>query len=231
MFLLQMAYYGDLIISTPSWGPYVPQARIIGRPVRRIETAAANDWRVQPEELARLCEADPGRPRLVVLNYPNNPTGHTYDADALSNLADVARRYRVVMLSEEIFGELHHTGAHVSIAQFYPEATIVSTGLSKWCGAGGWRVGTFTFPSHLTWLLEAMALIASEIHAATSTPIQFAAVAAFVGGTFMDHYLVQCRRVLRALGRHCADTVQQAVSKSLFLRAGSICFLIFDGST
>lgn len=210
MFLLQLVYYGDLVIPTPSWISYAPQARIIGRHVRWIETTAANDWQVQPDDLERLCETDLERPRLVVLNYPNNPTGQTYGTDELKKLAEVARRHRVVLLSDEIYGELHHAGTHASIAEYYPEGTIISTGLSKWCGAGGWRLGTFTFPSQLTWLREAMAVVASETYTATSAPIQFAAVTAFAGGPFIDQYLKQCRRVLRALGRDCANTLQQA---------------------
>ena len=210
MFLLQLVYYGDLVIPTPCWVSYAPQARIIGRPVRWIDTTAANDWHMRSDDLERLCETDAERPRLVVLNYPNNPTGHTYGPDELRRLAAVARRYRVVLLPDEIYGELHHAGTHVSIAEFYPEGTIVSTGLSKWCGAGGWRLGTFTFPRSLDWLLEAMAVVASETYTATSTPIQFAAVTAFAGDPSIDHYLVQCRRVLRALGCHCAAALRRA---------------------
>ena len=153
MFLLQMVYYGDLVIPTPSWVSYAPQARIIGRHVRWIDTASANDWKLQPDDLEKLCANDPGRPRIVVLNYPNNPTGHTYSDRELQHLGEVARRYRVIVLSDEIYGEIHHQGAHVSIARYYPEGTIISTGLSKWCGAGGWRLGTFTCPRHLGWLL------------------------------------------------------------------------------
>jgi aspartate aminotransferase len=99
---------------------------------------------------------------LVVLNYPSNPTGQTYDAAQLEELATVARRYRLVVLSDEIYGELDHRGQHRSIAEFYPEGTIVSSGLSKWAGAGGWRLGTFLFPSTLRWLQDAMAVAASE---------------------------------------------------------------------
>ena len=210
MFLLQMVYYGDLVIPTPSWVSYAPQARIIGRHVRWIETTSANDWKVQAEDLERLCESDPGRPRIVVLNYPNNPTGHTYAAEELRLIGEVARRYRVIVLSDEIYGEIHHQGAHLSIAEFYPEGTIISTGLSKWCGAGGWRLGTFTYPQHLGWLLDAMAVVASETFTSTSAPIQFAAVTAFSGGSFIRPYLADSRRVLKALGRHSAAALQAA---------------------
>ncbi|MDO9190944.1 MAG: aminotransferase class I/II-fold pyridoxal phosphate-dependent enzyme, partial [Sulfurimicrobium sp.] len=157
MFILQLVYYGDLVIPTPSWVSYAPQAQIVGRQIRWVPTRLENDWRLMPEELDRLCKEDPGRPRIVILNYPSNPTGDSYTLDELKALAKVARKYKVILLSDEIYGELHHRGQHVSIARFYPEGTIISGGLSKWCGAGGWRLGTFVFPHSLRWLLDAMA--------------------------------------------------------------------------
>jgi aspartate aminotransferase len=119
----------------------------------------------------------------------------------LRELARVARKYRVVLLSDEIYGELHHRGQHVSIARYYPEGTIISAGLSKWCGAGGWRLGTFAFPPALRWLQDAMAVVASETYTSTSAPIQFAAIRAFQRDASIDEYLINSRRVLRALGR------------------------------
>ncbi len=210
MFLLQLVYYGDLLIPTPAWVSYAPQAQIIGRRVNWIPSRKSGGWRLMPEELDRLCRPDPDRPRIVVLNYPNNPTGLTYDPAELEALAAVARRYKVILLSDEIYGELHHRGEHVSIARYYPEGTIISGGLSKWCGAGGWRLGTFTFPRSLRWLLDAMAAVASETYTSTSAPIQHAAVVAFRGGSEIDRYLRCARRVLRALGRRCARNLQAA---------------------
>lgn len=210
MFILQLVYYGDLVIPTPSWVSYAPQAQIIGRHVRWLPTHSRNNWKLLPNELEELCEDDPERPRLLILNYPNNPIGHTYELDELKELAAIAQRYHLVLLSDEIYGEIHHEGKHRSIAEFYPEGTVISSGLSKWCGAGGWRLGTFTFPDSLRWLLEAMAAVASEMYTSTSAPIQYAAISAFQGGAEIDDYLVQCRRVLRALGRHCARQMRQA---------------------
>jgi aspartate aminotransferase len=202
MFILQLVYYGDLVIPTPSWVSYAPQAQIVGRQIRWAPTRLENDWRLMPEELDRVCKEDPSRPRIVILNYPSNPTGDSYTLDELKSLAKVARKYKVILLSDEIYGELHHRGQHVSIARFYPEGTIISGGLSKWCGAGGWRLGTFVFPQSLRWLLDAMAVVASETFTSTSAPIQYAAVRAFHGGMEMEQYLSQSRRVLRHLGRH-----------------------------
>ena len=210
MFILQLVYYGDLVIPTPSWVTYAPQAHIIGRHIRLVPTTAEEGWPLRPAELDAVCRSDPDRPRLVILNYPSNPTGQTYRVDALRELAEVARRYRVILLSDEIYGEIDHRGEHVSIARFYPEGTIISGGLSKWCGAGGWRLGTFTFPSSLRWLLDSMAAVCSESFTATSAPIQYAAVRAFQGGIDLEKYLFHSRRILRALGGAVATRLREA---------------------
>ncbi|MBX3474758.1 MAG: aminotransferase class I/II-fold pyridoxal phosphate-dependent enzyme [Planctomycetes bacterium] len=210
MFLLMLVYYGDVVIPTPAWVSYAPQARIIGRNVEFLHTNAADRWLLTPDQLEQHCADDPERPRVVVLNYPSNPTGATYTPEQLEQLAEVARRHQLVILSDEIYGELHHKGQHVSIARFYPNGTILSSGLSKWCGAGGWRLGTFTFPRQLRWLLDAMAAVASETYTSTSAPIQHAAVRAFRGGPEIERYLWRARKVLAALGNWCAEKLNAA---------------------
>ena len=210
MFLLQLTFYGELLVPSPSWVSYVPQAKIIGRQVRLVPTRFADNWRVTPQQLAAICQEDADRPRLLVLNYPGNPEGGSYTADDLREIAAVARRFGVILLSDEIYGQLHHRGEHVSVARFYPEGTIVSSGLSKWCGAGGWRLGTFTFPPDLGWLMEAMAAVASETYTSVSTPIQFAAVRAFKDGLAIERYLWHVRRILAGLGQRCTEILHQA---------------------
>ena len=205
MFLVQLVYYGDLVIPTPSWVSYAPQATIIGRHIRWVPTRAADGWRITPDGLEALCAKDPTRPRILILNYPNNPSGTTYSQPELEALAETARRFRVILLSDEIYGELHFGGQHQSIARYYPEGTIISAGLSKWCGAGGWRLGTFTFPENLRWLLDAVSVVASETYTSTSAPIQHAAVRAYEGGLEIERYLFNSRRVLRAIGDYITD--------------------------
>jgi len=202
LFMLQLAYYGDLLIPRPSWVSYAPQARIIGRSVHWLPTHAENNWQLTAEELDIICRDDPSRPRILILNYPSNPTGCTYTDDQLLAIANVARKYKLILLSDEIYGEVHFEGKHKSIARYYPEGTIISTGLSKWAGAGGWRLGTFIFPPELRPLQDAMAIIASETYTATSAPIQHAAITAFTGGDDLEEYLKQSRRVLKAVGEY-----------------------------
>jgi len=202
LFILQLAYYGDLLIPRPSWVSYAPQARIIGRSVHWLPTHAENNWQLTAEELDIICRDDPTRPRILVLNYPSNPTGCTYTDDQLLAIANVARKYNLILLSDEIYGEVHFEGKHKSIARYYPEGTIISTGMSKWLGAGGWRLGTFIFPPELRPLQDAMAIIASETFTSTAAPIQYAAVTAFEGGEDISEYLLQSRRVLKSVGEY-----------------------------
>lgn len=229
MFLVQLVYYGDLVIPTPSWVSYVPQAQILGHRVRWLHTEPGNEWFVTPEELERLCQEDPERPRLVILNYPANPTGRTYTRGNLKALAEVALRHRVVLLSDEIYGELDCTGRHVSIARYHPEGTIISGGLSKWCGAGGWRLGTFVFPPSLRWLLDAMAAVASETYTSTSTPIQYAAVTAYEGGTEIEQYLDRARRILKSLGHAVAWKLRGVGAEVSVPQGGFYVFPDFGG--
>lgn len=228
MFIVQLVYYGDLVIPTPSWVSYAPQAHIIGRHLRWIPTEPRNGLGVTPEALKALCRQDPERPRLLILNYPGNPTGSAYEVEQLQAIAKVARRYRVLLLSDEIYGGLHFEGEHVSIARFYPEGTIISNGLSKWCGAGGWRLGAFVFPQSLEWLLKSMAAVASETFTSTSAPVQYAAVRAFEGGDDIDEYLRRCRRILKALARFAWQRLEEAGATVIEPKGAFYLFPNFD---
>lgn len=210
MLITQLAYAAELLVPNPSWVSYVPQARIAGRRHHWLPTVQADAWKLRAATLDAHCAKSLSTPRLLVLNYPNNPTGVSYSADELGEIAAVARRHQVLVLSDEIYGDIHHRGAHTSIAVHYPEGTIVATGLSKWCGAGGWRLGVFSLPAELEWLAQAMASIASESFTAVSAPVQYAAVTAFNGGHEIAAYLKSCREILAALGGHCTATLQRA---------------------
>jgi aspartate aminotransferase len=212
MFLLQIAFYGEIIIPTPCWVSYIPQANIIGRKVRFVATTFEEKWRLSPDHLAQLLKRDNDRyrPRLLILNYPGNPEGNTYTVAELEELAKIAKHHEMIILSDEIYGRIHHDGQHVSIARFYPERTIISAGLSKWCGAGGWRLGTFAFPKRLSWLVSPMTAIASETYTSVSAPIQYAAVTAFQSGPDIADYLFHSRRILKTLGAKVYATLTQA---------------------
>ncbi len=199
MFILQLVYEGEIIIPMPAWVSYLPQARIVGRPVNSIISTFEQSWKITPEQLDSICSLDPTRARLLILNYPSNPTGQTYSQDELEELAVICRKYKLLVLSDEIYGKTTYDSSHQSLVAIYPEGTIYSTGLSKWCGAGGWRFGVFVVPSTATWLSDAMATVASETYTSTSAPIQYAAISAFSPSTYIDTYVERCRTILAVL--------------------------------
>jgi aspartate aminotransferase len=86
----------------------------------------------------------------------------------------------------------------------------VTAGLSKWCGAGGWRLGTCTFPRGQRALLDAVAIVASETYTTASAPVQHAAVTAFTPDPAIDRYVRQSRRVLAAVGNAVASRLKAA---------------------
>lgn len=228
MFILQIVYDGEILLPMPAWVSYSPQARIIGRPVNAIMTEKENGWKVTAAQLDTICRLDPNRSRLLILNYPSNPTGQTYTAEELEELAEVCAKYKVLVLSDEIYGRTDFSGNHSSIVSFYPEGTIFSGGLSKWCGAGGWRLGIFIVPEAMRWITDAMATVASETFTSTSAPIQYAAVAAFQPDPEIDAYIDKCRRVLSALAGEVQNRLDQTEIDVLPAQGGFYIFPDFS---
>ena len=206
IFTLQMAIKGSTLLPSPCWVSYVPQANLVQRDNQYIQTRFDDNWRLLPDQLDFAVKQTSG-PHLLILNYPGNPDGGTYSAEELKALANVARKNNVLILSDEIYGRLYHKGEHVSIARFYPEGTIVSSSLSKWCAAGGWRLGHFAFPKELFWLKEALASITSDTYSCAATPIQYAGLQAYNDKDTVGEYLFHCRRILSTIGNFCASTL------------------------
>ena len=209
IFTLQMAIKGSTLIPAPCWVSYVPQANLVQRDNQYIQTRFEDNWRLLPDQLDFAVKQTSG-PHLLILNYPGNPDGGTYSAEELKALANVARKNNVLILSDEIYGRLYHKGEHASIARFYPEGTIVSSSLSKWCAAGGWRLGHFAFPKELFWLKEALASITSDTYSCVAAPIQYAGLQAYNDKDTVGEYLFHCRRILSTIGNFCASTLLEA---------------------
>jgi aspartate aminotransferase len=181
---------------------------MLGKPYSEIATQRDDEWKLRPDALERHCASKPNSPRLLILNYPNNPTGLTYTESELKDLADIARKHQLLILSDEIYGGLHFSGTHISIARFYPQGTILCTGLSKSWGAGGWRLGAFVFPPSLRFILERMIAAASETFSCVSAPIQYASIPAFEDRDEINTYQLECRRILSTLGNWVASKLK-----------------------
>ena len=147
MFLLQLLFDGDILLPAPSWVSYAPQALLSRNKAHWITTKSENNWFPTGEEIEKVILKDKKKNYLLFLNSPNNPSGQI--CDNLKEISVIAKKYNILILSDEIYSELTFNENFKSISQFYPEKTIISTGLSKWCGAGGWRLGYFIIPEAL----------------------------------------------------------------------------------
>ena len=196
IFQTQLVLNCDLLLPSPSWVSYEPQAQIINKKVHWIKATAETNWHLDPEELDKTCASLNSVNKLLILNSPNNPSGTTHGN--LKELANVAKKHNVIIIADEIYAELDFTGEYKSITHYYPEKTIVSSGLSKWCGAGGWRIGTLVFPDELSYIRDSVRTVASETFTAVSAPIQYAAIKAYSE----DHseYLENSRLILKMIG-------------------------------
>jgi len=204
MFLLHVLFDGDVILPTPSWVSYAPQA-ILGRnKIQLIQTKRENNWFPTGSEIEEVILKDKNKNYLLFLNSPNNPSGQI--CENLQEISEIAKKYNLIILSDEIYSELSFEEGFKSISSFCPEKTIISTGLSKWCGAGGWRLGYFIVPNSLNILKNSINVLASETFSAVSSPIQYAAITAYAN----DHseYINNSRNILKAVGNYVYENLK-----------------------
>ncbi len=204
MFLLQILFEGDILLPIPSWVSYAPQA-ILGRnKVHWIETTSSNNWFPTAQQIESTVQLNKNKNYLLFLNSPNNPSGTI--CNNLSDLANVAKKYNLLILSDEIYSELSFSDEYDSISNYNPEGTIISSGLSKWCGAGGWRLGFFAIPDSLNNINNSLKKLASESFSSVNSPIQYAAISAFM----KDHsnYIERTKKILKEVGMYVYENLK-----------------------
>jgi aspartate aminotransferase len=116
------------------------------------------------------------------------------------------KKYKLIIVSDEIYSNLTFSNKYKSISNFYPEGTIVSSGLSKWCGAGGWRLGYFAIPNELSELKNSLKILNSESFTSVSAPIQYAAIEAYTGNYLT--YLEKVKKILFYVGMYVYDNLK-----------------------
>lgn len=208
IFLCQMIKDWHLLLPAPSWVSYAPQAKYTNNSISYIPTSFQNKWKITVEDLNNACESVHNKNKLLIINYPNNPTGQTFNDEELKAIAEVAQKHNIIIISDEIYERLTYSQDHQSIYKYYPEGTIISSGLSKWCGAGGWRLGHFLFPKELADLQQKMGELASETFSCVSAPIQYGAVKAYKQLPEIESYLQNSNIILTAISNYVTTSLQ-----------------------
>jgi len=205
MLLMHIAFNGEIIIPAPGWVSYEPQAQIGSNKVHWLETSRANNWFPNANELEKKIKKIGKKKNLIlILNSPNNPSGAV--CNNLKELAKVAKKYKLIVLSDEIYTDLTFKDNYNSISTYYPELTFITSGLSKWCGAGGWRLGFLAVPKKLKDFLTSLKSLASESYSTVNTPTQFAAVEAYDGN--YENYKNKVKGILSSVGDYVYNNLK-----------------------
>jgi len=163
----------EVIIPSPYWVSYPDQVILNDAVPVIVETTEQEGFRISA---AKLEKAITKRTKAFILNSPSNPTGLAYDRKTLEEIAAVAVKHRIYVISDEIYEKLVYDGfTHTSIASLNPEIkelTIVVNGVSKSHAMTGWRIGFAAGPADV---IKAMANIQSQ---STSNPASISQKAA-----------------------------------------------------
>lgn len=135
----------EVILPLPAFVCYAPLAELYGAVVKKVITKEENAYKITPQELRAAITP---RTKLLILPYPNNPTGAILTRQELQALADVLRGTNVMVLSDEIYAELTYGMRHTSIAAIdgMRERVVLVSGFSKAWAMTGWRLGYLCAP-------------------------------------------------------------------------------------
>ena len=138
----------EVLIPQPSYVSYEPCTILAGGVPVIIELKAENEFRLTPQELE---DAITDKTKVLILPYPNNPTGAIMERKDLEAIAEVIRKHDIFVISDEIYSELTYTDKHVSIVELegMQERTILINGFSKAFAMTGWRLGYACGPKEI----------------------------------------------------------------------------------
>lgn len=132
---------GDVVlVPDPSYVSYAPCAILAGASVNYVPTHAKEAFRLRVEDLARVYTS---KAKLLVLSYPNNPTGAIMQREDLLPIADFVAKHDLLVLADDIYSDLTYAGTHISFASLpgMQDRTLFVSGFSKSYAMTGWRIG------------------------------------------------------------------------------------------
>ncbi len=135
----------EVIIPEPCFVSYKPCTLMAGGVPKIVTTREANNFKLMPEDLE---EAITGKTKILLISYPNNPTGAIMKKEELEAIAGIVRKHDLLVISDEIYSELSYNGDHVSFSSLpgMKERTVLVNGFSKSYAMTGWRIGYAAAP-------------------------------------------------------------------------------------
>ena len=169
----------EVLIPAPYWVSYPEQVKISGGTPIILNTTQEDGFKITKEQIQSKCT---DKTKILVLNYPSNPTGSTYTKDELLEIADAAKEKNLIVLSDEIYDKIIYSGEqHVSFPQLSQDAkerTILVNGVSKTYSMTGWRIG---YAAGNSSVISAMNNLSGQSTSNPTSISQKAAIEAFSG--------------------------------------------------
>lgn len=168
----------EVLIHQPSFVCYEPLTAMTGAKAVIIDTKAENNFKLTADELEAAITPNS---KLLILSYPNNPTGAIMERKDLEKIAEVIKKHDLFVISDEIYSELTYGQSHVSVASLdgMAERTLIINGFSKAYAMTGWRLGYAAGPAPV---LEQMTKLHQYCIMSAPTTAQWAAIEALRNG-------------------------------------------------
>ena len=169
----------EVLIPAPYWVSYPEQVKISGGVPIIIQTKQKDGFKITKKQIASRCNENT---KILVLNYPSNPTGSTYNYDELSQIAEICKEKNLIVISDEIYDKIIYSNEkHISFPQLSEDAknrTILVNGVSKTYSMTGWRIGYAAGNSEV---ISAMNNLSGQSTSNPTSISQKAAIEAFSG--------------------------------------------------
>lgn len=178
----------EVIICEPYWTNYIQQVKMCDGVPKLVVCKEENDFMINVEDLEKSITE---RTRAVILNMPSNPTGSVLDHKTLVGIAEIAKKYDLLVLSDEVYQKIVYDDVeHESIAciKGMRERTVVINSFSKGYAMTGWRVGYACGPE---WLIGNITKLQENVAACAAMPCQYAALEALNGSQEFSQKMVE----------------------------------------
>ena len=169
----------EVLIPAPYWVSYPEQVKISGGSPIILHTNQEDGFKITKKQIESRCNENT---KILVLNYPSNPTGSTYNYDELSQIAEICKEKNLIVISDEIYDKIIYSNEkHISFPQLSEDAknrTILVNGVSKTYSMTGWRIGYAAGNSEV---ISAMNNLSGQSTSNPTSISQKAAIEAFSG--------------------------------------------------
>lgn len=167
----------EVLVPTPAFSLYFSIIRMAGAKVVELDTFK-NGFELTAAQLEQALKDHP-RAKMILMNYPSNPTGRVFSQAKIDELAALLKQYHVLVVADEIYSDLEYNQKHSSLASLIPGQTLLVSGLSKSFAMTGWRIGFVAGPAEI---IKQISKVHSFLTISVNDIAQDAAIEAYENG-------------------------------------------------